>query len=165
MARKPRHVAAKRPAGLEPAERGVDDLGPNRVVPDEGDVALVVALRRGLSGVVEKCPEPQTVAAGEIVAKRLVQERAHGLGALTRVPLEIAFDLEDLPENLDRVVVDIQMVVRVLSHAAQSFELRQDSARGTQRVQELNPAHGVIGGDQEAQLGEPPLPRRLACPR
>ena len=144
-AREPGDVAAKRAARLEARERLVDDLRPDRVVADEGDVAAVRSPSCRLAGVVKQRAEPERVAAGELVAERLREERAHLVGALACVALEIALDDEELAQHLDRVAVDVQVVVRVLLDAAQRLELRQDAGGRPELVQEIEAAHGIVG--------------------
>ena len=70
----PADVTAKRAARFQIRERLVDDVRPDRVVADEGDVAAVRSLCRGLAGVVKQRAEPKAVASGELVAQRLRHE-------------------------------------------------------------------------------------------
>ena len=56
------------------------------------------------------------------------------------------------------------MVVRVLLHAAKRLELRQQGRRSPELVQDLQPPDRLSARDQQAQLRELALPRRLARP-
>ncbi len=57
--------------------------------------------------------------------------------------------------------VDVEVVVRVLLDAAERLELRQQGRRRPELAQELQPPQRVGAGQQEAQLRELALPRRL----
>ena len=105
--------------------------------------------------------EPQRVPAGELVAERLVEQRPHLGRRVAGVAVEVGLDLEQVGQHLERVAVDVQMVVGVLADAAQCLELRQHPCGRAQFVQQREPAQRLRAGEQQPQLGQLTLPRGL----
>ena len=83
----------------------------------------------GLAGVVDERSEAQRTAPGQLVGKRLGEQLAHSRRVLAGESVEVALDLEQLPQHLDRVAVDVEVVVGALLDTAQRFQLREDLAR------------------------------------
>src|SRR5262249_22683436 len=76
-------------------------------------------------------------------ARELVRERfGEELGDLGRVrsdqAIEIGLHLERAAQDLDRVPVDIEVVVGVLLDAVQRDELREDDGRRAELVEQLD---------------------------
>src|SRR5204863_83046 len=107
----------------------LDDAHPFPVVADEGDVVAVDPARRGLPHVVHDGTKTQCPAPGQLVGERLGELLGDLRRTVARVPLQVGLDLEQLPQDLDRVTVDIEMVIRVLLDTAERLELRQDRRR------------------------------------
>ncbi len=118
--------------------------------------------RHRLADVVQDGAEAKRRAATEIVGERLVEQHAHLSGSLAGVAVEVALDREQLLEHLDRVIVDVEVVVRVLDHASQRGELRQHGGRRPELVEQPQAGDRIRPGDQQPQLGELALPGRLA---
>ena len=83
------------------------------------------------------------------------------IGALPGVALEIRLDDQELAEHLDRVAVDVQMVIRILLDPSERFQLRQHAGGGPEPIQEIERVNRIVGANQQAQLRQAPLPRRL----
>ena len=143
------------------AQHRADDLGPGRVVADEGDAAAGLPPRRRLAEVVEQRAEAQRLAAGQLVGERLGEQLPRLLGPLAREALEVGLDLEQPLEHRQRVAVDVEVVVGALLDPAQRLELGQQRRRDPELVDQLQPAERVGAGDQQPQLGELALAGRL----
>ena len=109
--------------------------------------------------------EAQRVAAGELVGERLGEQRPDLAAGVARVAVEVGLDLEQAGQHLERVPVDVEVVVRVLADAAERLELGQDAGGRAELVEQLEPAQRVGPADQQPQLGELALARRLAGAR
>ena len=121
------------------------------VVADEGDeAALVLLAGRRLARVVQDGREAQRLAAGELVGERLGEQRADVGGDIAREPLEIALDLEQVGEHLERVPVDVEVVVGVLLDPAQALELREHPGRAAELVEQPQAPERVGTGDEQA---------------
>ena len=157
-------VGGERAAGAQPPADRADDLRPDAVVADEGDVAAALAARRRLADVVQDGAEAQRGAAGHLVGERLVEQRPHLLDSLAGEAAEVGLDLERALEHRQRVAVDVEVVVGALLDVAQRGELGQDDRREAEVVEQGEAAQGVGAADQLAQLGQLPLARRLRGP-
>ena len=174
MARERRHVRAQPLAGAQADQRGARHLRPLLVVVGEAD-ATVGQLGAGarLGDVVQQSAEAQPAAAGQLVGQRLGQQGAHRRGQ--RLVAErsggIALEIDAGLQDLERVPVDVEVVVWVLLDAAQGGQLGQDRRDEVELVHEAKPAHGRVGGHDAAQLGEDALlggarqPRRVRADR
>ena len=100
------------------------------VVAEERRRAVVaVAERGGLGDVVQQRAEAQREAAVDLVGERLGEQRRDGRG-VGRPDAEhrgrVGLERDRLLEHLERVGVDVGVVVAVLLDAAQRVQLGQD---------------------------------------
>ena len=126
-----------------------------------------------LGDVVQQGAEAQRAAAGQLVGQRLGQQRAHRRGQ--RLVAErgrgIALEVDAGLQDLERVPVDVAVVVGVLLDAAQRRQLGQDGGDELELVHQREPADRRVGADDAAQLGEDALlggagqPRRVRADR
>ena len=113
-------VSAQPPRGPQPLADRADDPRAGAVVAEEEDAALVVhAAGLRLAEVVEERAEAKRGAAVEPVGELLAEDGLDGRGVLAGVLGEVALDREQPLEDLDRVPVGVEVVVRVLLDAAQ----------------------------------------------
>ena len=134
--------------GAQPAQDVARELGALGVVADERDAAVRPHPARGRLGrVVQQRGEAHGVAAAEVVAERLGQQRADGAGVLAE-RLRARLQPGDGVEHLERVAVDVAVVEDVLLDAAQRRELGQHD-----------------GGDAEVLGEQEPVGRRARRPR
>ena len=149
--------AARPQPGAEPA----DDLRPVAVMADEGDVAALLAARRRLADVVEEGAEAKRGAPGHLVGEGLGEQLRDLAGALAGEALQVGLDLQRVPEHREGVAVDVEVVVGALPDAAQRLQLGQDDRGEAQLVEQGEAAQRVGAADQQAQLRELALPRRI----
>jgi hypothetical protein len=154
-------MAPQSPARLQAPAHLRDDLDADTVVPDEGDEVAAPLHRRRLAAVVDQRPEAQGAATGQAVAERLRQQLPHLPGVLAGKSLQVALDLEQLAQYLDRVPVDVEVVVGSLLDSAQSLELGQYGPADTQLVDQLQAPQRLRAGHEQGELGELALPGRL----
>ncbi len=109
--------------------------------------------------------EAQCLRAGELVAQRLVQHaaQARGVGAEQLVQPILHADL--LGQHLERVVVDVEVVVVALVHAVEGCQLGQDRLEHAQAVRQLHAGERTGRDHEPAQLGEHALSGGLGHPR
>ena len=129
------------------------------IVTHEGDPSVRADRACGrLADVVEERAEPQRLAAGELVRERLVEHGAHaGLG--------IAVDRDQVPQDLERVVVDVEVVVAALLDAVEGGQLGQHRLEQAEPVGQGEPVEDAVGDDQALELGKDALPGGAAHPR
>ena len=151
MARQPGDVRPQPLAGAQPGEDLAGQLGALVGVAGEP----VAALRQrtcvaGLADVVQQRAQAQRAAAVELVAQRLAQQRRDRAGVAPRraTAAGSASSAIDLLEHLERVAVDVAVVVARLLDPAHRVELGQ---HGRGRAQVVEPAQ--------------PVERRAAPPR
>ena len=138
-----------------------DDQGADLVVADEGDVARALRARLGLAQVVEERAEthrlPRVSSSASGSARKAVD-----LGReVAREPLHVALEAEPLPQHLQRVAEDVEVVVRVLDDTAERLQLGKHRSRQIELVHQLDAPHGPGPGDDPAKLRELALPGRL----
>ena len=103
---------------------------PSRSWPmNETDPALALGSGHRLADVVEQGAEAKPGAPRQLVGERLAEQRADLVGAVAGEALEVALDLEQFVEHLDRVVVDVEVVVGVLVDAAEVARARAGPPR------------------------------------
>jgi hypothetical protein len=116
--------------------------------------------RLRLGRVVQQRREAQPAPAGQLVGERLGQQRAHRLGQLgAEHGGRVALERDGLLEHLERVAVDVAVVVGVLPDPAQRGELGQHDAGQPELVHQLEAGERAVGGDDALQLGEHALGR------
>ena len=126
---------------------------------------------RGLAASCSSAPQRRPVAAGQPVGERLGEQRARSASACS-APSDggrVALERERLLEHLERVAVDVAVVVAVLLDAVQRGELGQHDRRSAPSVVQQPDARAAPRRrEQDAlELGEDALagdPRR-ARPR
>src|SRR5581483_8164885 len=96
MERQRLEVAPELGARAQTPAEPPDDLGPDPVVADEGDVSAALAPRRRLAQVVDEGAEAKRLAPRHLVGQGLGQERGQLGGALARVALELALHAQEL---------------------------------------------------------------------
>ena len=134
-------------------------LLPQPVVAHEGHAAVLAhVVGGGLADVVQERAEAERLAAGELVGERLVQHLAQLAGGL-------ALELDQPLEHLDRVAVDVEVVVVALLHLVQVGELGEHRAQQAEPVGEVEARHGPWREHEPAQLGEDALARCLGHAR
>ena len=159
--------------GLEPlarAQPGEDvarELRARAVVTEEGRRAVVaVAEGRGLRGIVQQRAEAQGEAAVEVVGERLGEQPAHRVRVLgAEHGRGVRLDGERLLEHLDRVVVDVGVVVAVLRDALQRRELGEDRRGEAEPVHPPQRAQDAAIREDPLELGEHALLRDLGDAR
>jgi hypothetical protein len=135
-------------AGTQALQNLARERGPPHVVTDEGDppVPWTDGARERLGGIMQKRTPAKRLAAGQLIGKRLLEqptnlrtmalERAYMKGAAGLFPGQC----DRLSEDLDRVVVDIEMVVAILLHTPERIELGEHDSRCAQLTEQLEPA-------------------------
>ena len=133
---------------------------PSAIVAHEGDPSVRAHRACGrLADVVEERAESERLAAGELVRERLVEHGAHaGLGHRRR-------SLDQVPQDLERVVVDVEVVVAALFHAVEGGQLGQHRLEQAEPVGQGEPVEDAVGDDQALELGKDALPGGAAHPR
>ena len=141
-----------------PAELG-DHLLAEPVVADERDPsALAQRVGGRLADVVQERSEPQCLATGQLVRKRLVQCGAQPARGL-------CLQLDQVLHHLDRVAVDVEVVVMALLDVMQIGQLREHRPQQPQPVGQRQSVQHARREHEPAQLRENPLARRLGHPR
>ncbi len=158
-------VVGETAAGTQAEAELADEAGTGAIVADEQDPASLAhgaCLR--LAEVVEEGREAQRITPGELVGERLRQQRANVRGRRAHEGLEVGLHLDQPRQHLHGVPVNVEMVVRVLLDPAKRLELGQQGRRRRELVQELQPPHRLGAREQQAQLSELALTRRLRRP-
>ncbi len=165
IARDRREVSGEPPRGSQPlAERG-DHLGSGGIVAEEADPPVALGSRRRLADVVEERRPAQRVAPGQLVGQWRCEQLRHRGGSIAAVGRQIVLDLERAPQDLDRVVVGVEVVVGALADAAHRRDLGEDHRRRLEAVEHPEPGERLRSGEQPGELGELPLAGRLGGAR
>ena len=124
----------------------------------EGHAAVLAhVVGGGLADVVEKRAEAERLAARELVRERLVQHLAQLAGGL-------ALELDQPLQHLERVPVDVEVVVVALLHVVEVGELGKHRSHQAEPVRECEPLHRSWSHQEAAQLREHALAGGLAHP-
>ena len=125
----------------------------------EGHAAVLAhVVGCGLADVVEESAEAERLPARELVRERFVQH-------LAQLTAGLALELDQPLQHLDRVAIDVEVVVVALVHVVQVGELGQDGAHQAEPVREREPLQRCRRHEEPAQLREHALSRGLAHPR
>ena len=156
VASEPADEAGEALAGAQPAAQLADHLLADGVVAHEGDAAAGEHVARGrLADVVQQRAEAQRLGAGELVAERLGQDPLDARGLLGAEQLRQPLLQLDLPgQHLERVVVDVEVVVVALLDPVEGGQLGQDRLEHAEAVGQLQPGEGAVRDHQPAQLSE-----------
>ena len=150
-------VGAQALAGAQALQHRARELGAARVVAEERD-ATVGAHGAGerLGGVVQQRAPAQRLAACELVRERLGQQRRDRLSELGGAENggRIGLQRDRALEHLERVAVDVAVVVAALLYAAQGIQLRQHGRGDPERVHQLQALERTRGGEDATQLHE-----------
>ena len=105
--------------------------------------------------------EAQRAAAREVVGERLGEQRGHRPGVLLAEDRRgVALERDGRLEHLERVAVDVAVVVAVLLDPAQRRQLGQHDAVEAELVHAgESRCDGLVGGDDPLELGEDALRR------
>jgi hypothetical protein len=107
---------------------------------------------------VQERTEAQRASAGQAVGQRLGEQRAgRRRELLPHRRGRIRLEGDRGAEHLERVPVDVAVVVVALLHAAQCGDLREHRPGEPEIVHERHPLDDGGRGDDAAQLGEDPL--------
>ena len=125
--------AAEALARPEPAADLAHHLLAKPVVAHEGHAAVLAhVVGGGLADVVQERAEAKRLPAGELVRERLVQH-------LAQLAARLALELDQPLEHLERVPVDVEVVVVALLHVVKVGELGKDRAHEAEPVREREP--------------------------
>ena len=125
------------------------------VVPQEGHAPVIAHVVRGrLADVVEQRTEAERLAARELVRQRLVEHLAQVAGGLR-------LQLDQPLEHLERVPVDVLVVVVALLDVVEVGELGQDRVEEAEPVGQREARDGARREHQPAQLREHSLAGRF----
>ena len=113
---------------------------------------------------MEEGGEAQRAAPGELVGERLGEQLASVRGRGPHEGLQVGLHLDHPRQHLQRVPVHVGVVVRVLLDPAKRLDLRQQSRHRRELVQDAQPPDRLGARDEQAQLRELALPRRLPRP-
>ena len=159
----PLQVRGEGAAGAQPPADPADDLRPDAVVADEGDVAArarrgspACRCRGGGRRSAARCRGVISSASGSASSRPTSAARSPAKRSRSRL------DLERLLEHRQRVAVDVEVVVGALLDAAQRLQLRQDDRGEAELVEQREAAQRVGAADQLPQLGQLALAGRLA---
>ncbi len=145
-------------AGPQAAQHVVRLLCAHRVVADERHPPL---RRHGprlrLGDVVKQRAEAQSLRSRELVGEGLGHERGYGLGLLAESRLGVALQRDRLGQHRARVVVNVEVVVAALLHAALGAELGQHGVRDADGVHLLEGLERPRRADRALELGEDAL--------
>jgi hypothetical protein len=112
--------AAEALARAESAADRAHHLLAEPIVAHEGHAAVLAhVVGGGLSDVVEKSAETERLTARELVPERLVER-------LAKLRAGLALELDQPLQHLERVPVDVEVVVVALLHVVQVRELRKN---------------------------------------
>jgi hypothetical protein len=153
--------------GLEPLARPqaredvAREAGTRAVVAEERRRAVVAAAeRRRLGGVVQQRAEAQREAAVHLVGEWLVEQRRDRAGVLvTEQRCRIGLQRHRLLEHLDRVRVDVGVVIAALLDAVQGMQLGQDRRGQPELVHQRQRGEHAVAREDPFQLGEHALLR------
>jgi hypothetical protein len=127
-------------------------------VPEKGDPAVVAPAARGrLAHVVKQRAEAQSLAAGELVGQRLIQNARHLGAELPEHRRRVGLDRIQLPQHLDRVAEHVEVVKGTLLDALQLGQLGEHGGKDPEPLRQLQAGERAIGHHQAAQLGEDSL--------
>ena len=127
-----------------------------KVTRPPGSTSLVARL----PDVVQQRAEAQRLGAGELVAERPGQHPLDARGLPGAEHLRQALLQLDLPgQHLERVVVDVEVVVVALLDPVEGGQLGQDRLEHAEAVGQLQPGDCAVRDDQAAQLQEDALAR------
>ena len=144
----PLEEAAEPLARPEPAADLPHHLLAEAVVAHEGHAAVVADVVGGrLPDVVEERSEAERLAARELVGERLVEH-------LAQLALGLGLDLDQALQHLERVPVDVLVVVVALLDVVQVGELGQHRVQEAEAVGEVEALDGAGREHQPPQLGE-----------
>ena len=111
--------------------------------------------RHRLGDVVEEGAEAQRGGAVHLVGERLGEHRGGLLGAVDAdVTGQVGLDRERAPQHLERVPVDVEVVVGALADALRRLQLGEDDGGEAELVEQRQPAQRVGAAEQPAQLGQ-----------
>jgi hypothetical protein len=146
-------------AGAQAAADRVDHLDAELVVAHERDPAVGQhAARLRLGDVVQERDEAQRLPGVELVADRLAQLRVDLCAeVLAEDRRRVGLDLDLALEHLDRVPVDVEVVVAALLDAVELGQLRQDRGEHARAVGEVDAGEHAGRCQQPPQLGEDAL--------
>ena len=108
--------------------------------------------------------EAHRVPAGEVVAERLGQQRAHRAGVLAEPGCAVRLQGGHRVEHLERVAVDVEVVEDVLLDAAQRGQLGQHDGDDAERPRPAAAPRRALGADDALELGEHALGRHAGQP-
>ena len=98
-------------------------------------------------------------------AERLGQHAAQAGGLRPEQLVEASLEPDLLPEHLERVVVDVEVVVVALVDAVEGGQLGQHRVQHAEAVGQLEAGPDAVGEHEAAQLAEDALARRVGHAR
>ena len=151
--------AAEPFAGAQAAAYLAHHLLAEPVVPHEGHATVLAhVVGGGLADVVQERAEAERLPACELVGERLVED-------LAQLALDLPLQLDQALQHLERVPVDVLVVVVALLDVVELGQLWEHRVEQPEAIGECEALHGARGQHQPAELREDALAGRLGHAR
>jgi hypothetical protein len=114
---------------------------------------------------MQQGPEPQRLAAGEVLRERFRQHLCHRISVAREETFRVPGQRHRFRHDRQGVVMDVKVVKAALIDPVQRTQLRQDLRGGAGALQHRQPRHRGIGAENLLELGQYPLGRDRGQPR